>query len=149
LSGRFVTCKPSKEREEVESNGPKKYKKRVAPCFVFTPETVELVLKAIKLFEQSLHRIESQSSKVAFAEETVQRVNGKLDAMRTTVGVTCLVTFDYNEKIVLAAAIRLYALELISAPSDAQRDKELQKCRQIEHFALAHLNVKPFNTIQD
>lgn len=120
----------------------KKHKKRVAPCFVFTQETVELVLKAMKLFEQSLHRVESWSSKVMFAEETMQQVNGKLDAMKTSVGVICLTTFDYNEKIVLAAAIRLYTLDLISAPADAQRDKELQKCRQIEHFALAHLKVK-------
>lgn len=120
----------------------KKHKQRTAPCFVFTPETIEIALKAMNIFEQSLHQIGSQSSKVVFAEETMRQVNGKLAAMNTSVGVICLTTFDYNEKIVLAAAIRLYALDLISVPSDAQHDKELQKCRQIEHFALAHLKVK-------
>ncbi len=111
------------------------------PCFVFTPETVTVTQKALKLFEQSLQRADHQRPKVAFAEETMNRVKGKLDAMCTSVGLMCLTTFDYNEKIVIATAIQLYTFDLLSTPSHSQREKELQKCRQIARFALKNRKV--------
>lgn len=111
------------------------------PCFVFTPETVTLTQKALNLFEQSLQRADHQRPKVAFAEETMNRVKGKLDAMSTSVGLMCLTTFDYNEKIIIAAAIQLYTFDLLSTPSHSQRERELQKCRQIARFALDNRKI--------
>jgi hypothetical protein len=105
-------------------------------CFVFTPETIKLAQEAMKLFAQALTRAENQSAKAAFAREMMQQVNGKLDAMAKSVGVMCLTAFDYNEKIVLATSIQLYMLDLIAVSASSQREKELQRCRQIMRFAL-------------
>ena len=66
----------------------------------------------------------------------MQQVNSKLAAMATSVGMMCLTSFDYNEKMVLAAAIQLYMLDLLVASASSQREKELQRCQQIMRFAL-------------
>lgn len=114
----------------------KRKKKRHTPCFVFTPETLSITQKAIKLFEQPLQRADHQDAKVLFAEKTVQQVKGKLDKMEQSVGWMCLTTFDYNEKIVIAQAIRLYMFDTMALPSTTKRQRELQQCWQIAaHFA--------------
>jgi hypothetical protein len=105
-------------------------------CFTFSPETVKLLQQAMKLFAQSLGRAEAQAEKLVFAREVIQQVNEKLDAMWTSVGVMCLTRFDYNEKIVIAAAIQLYMLELMAVSVSPQREKELQRCQQLMRFAL-------------
>jgi hypothetical protein len=79
----------------------------------------------------------------------MQQVNGKLEAMRASGGLMCLTTFDYNEKIVLAAAIRLSILDLLAVPFDMKRQKELQQCRLIERFALDHLATELGRTLHD
>jgi hypothetical protein len=94
----------------------KKKKKRYIPCFAFTPATIQIIQKALRLFEQSLQQADQQRPKVAFAEETMHRVKSKLDAMSASVGQMCLTTFDDNEKIVIATAIQLYTfLDLYDA----------------------------------
>ncbi len=105
-------------------------------CFVFTPETITLTQEAMKLFAHALARAEERSAKAAFAREIMQQVNSKLAAMATSVGMMCLTSFDYNEKMVLAAAIQLYMLDLLVASASSQREKELQRCQQIMRFAL-------------
>jgi hypothetical protein len=127
----------------------RKKKKRSIPCFTFTLETIQITQKALKLFEQSLQRVDHQRPKVAFAEETMNQVKGKLEAMSTSVGLMCLTTFDYNEKIVIATAIQFYTLDLLSAPFHSQREKELQKCRQIARFAQDNLKLEQRRTTQD
>jgi hypothetical protein len=117
----------------------KKNKHPLTPYFVFTLEAVNIAQKAMRLFEQSLQQAGSQPPKVAFAEEIIQQVNGKLDAMKVSVGAICLTPFDYNEKIVLAAAIHLYTVNLFAGPSDSQRQRELHTCQQIKRFALDRL----------
>lgn len=112
----------------------RKKKKRYIPCFTFTLETIQVTQKALKLFEQSLQQADHQRPKVAFAEETLNQVKGKLEAMSTSVGLMCLATFDYNEKLVIATAIQLYTFDLLSDPFHSQRERELQKCRQIAPF---------------
>ncbi len=115
----------------------KRKKKHYTPCFVFTRETITLTQKALGLFEQPLERANHQNEKVAFAEETMQRVKGKLAAMKQSVGLLCVTTFDYNEKIIITEAIRLYVLDLLSLPSDARRARQLHQCYQIAtHFAV-------------
>lgn len=119
------------------------------PVFVFTSETICITQEAMKLFEQFLQRTESRPAKIAFAKETMKQVNGKLDAMSMSVGLMCLTTFDYNEKIILATAIRLYILDLLSTPLSSQREKELRKCRQIERFALDNLKLEQGRAMRD
>lgn len=119
----------------------KQKKQHATPCFVFTLEMVTLAQKALRLFEQSLGRVESQPAKVEFAAETMRHINGKLETMRASVGLMNLTTFDYNEKIVLAAAIQLYTLDLLAVPLDARRQRELQQYQHIERFALDHLTT--------
>lgn len=92
--------------------------------------------EAMKRFAQALARAENRPAKAAFAREMMQQVNGKLDAMAASVGAMCLTSFDYNEKIVLATAIQLYMLDLITVSPSSQHEKELQRCRQIMRFAL-------------
>jgi hypothetical protein len=117
--------------------------KRQMPCFIFTLEMVGIAQEAMKLCEQSLQRVELLPSKMTFARETIQRVNDKFKAMSLSGDSPCLTTFDYNEKLVLAAAIRLYILDLLANPSPAQQEGKLKKSRQIERFALDQLQIEP------
>jgi hypothetical protein len=87
--------------------------------FTFSPEMIHVTQEAMKVFTHSLARAEGRSEKVAFANETVQQVKSKLAAMRASVGTICLTGFDYNEKLVIAAATQLYMVDLF--------------CRQSEH----------------
>lgn len=75
--------------------------------FTFSPEMVQLIQKAMKELARSLARAEGQPEQVVFAEETIQQVKSKLAAMRASVGSMCLMGFDYNEKIMIAAAVQL------------------------------------------
>lgn len=127
----------------------KKEKKAYTPVFVFTLEMVHIAQEAMTLFEQPLQRAENQPSNMAFARETMQRVNSKLEAMSLSVGTLCLTTFDYNEKLVLGAAIRLYILDLLATPSTAQQERKLKRSRQIERFALEHLQIEQGRRTQD
>jgi hypothetical protein len=104
--------------------------------FTFSPEMVQLTQKAMKELAQSLARAEGQAEKVAFAEETIQQVKSKLDAMRASVGTMCLTGFDYNEKIVIAAAVQLYMVDLRAASASSQREREMRRCQRIMRFAL-------------
>jgi hypothetical protein len=124
----------------------KQKKQHTTPCFVFTLEMVTLAQKAMRLFEQSLGQVENSPSKVVFAAETMQQINRKLETMQTSVG---LATLDYNEKIVLAAAIQLYTLDLFAVPLNASSQKELRQCQQIERFALEHLTPELERTMHD
>ena len=117
----------------------KKKWSRSSPCFAFTSETITLTQKALNIFEHSLQRTDTQHPNVAFAEETIQGVKGKLDAMSTSIGLLCLTTFDYNEKMVIVTAIQLYALDLYLLPATSQRARELQRCHKLAaYFALSH-----------
>lgn len=117
----------------------RKQKKRQSQrihCFTFSPEMIHLIQEAMKLFAQALAKGEGQPEKVAFARETMQQVKHKLDAMRASVGVMCLTGFDYNEKMVIATAIRLYMVDLRAASASCQRERELKRCQRIMGFAL-------------
>lgn len=98
---------------------------------LLTQEAVTITQKALKLFEQSLRRIDCQSPQIAFAEETMNRVKSKLDAMSRPISHMRLTTFDYNERLVLAAAMELYMLDLHVFPATSQRARELHQCQQI------------------
>ena len=113
----------------------RKKRTRAIPCFVFTPETIRIAQNALTCFEQGLQRGVSASAKVAFARETLQEVNRKLAAMQASVGMLSLTTFDANEKIVLAAAIQLYTLDLLAEPVSARRERALKHCRRLAQFA--------------
>ncbi|HEU5376727.1 MAG TPA: hypothetical protein VFV38_14930 [Ktedonobacteraceae bacterium] len=113
----------------------RKRKKGQLRCFVFSPEMVTLLQEAMKLFAQALTRAEEQPEKVAFAREMMQQINGKLDAMSTSVGAMCLMSFDANEKIVIATAIQLYLFDVAAVPEHSQRAKELERCQHILRFA--------------
>jgi len=86
---------------------------------------------------------------VEFAAEIMQQIKGKLEAMRTSVSLMSLTAFDYNEKIVLAAAIQLYTLDLLAVPPNARSQRELQQCQHIERFALDHLTTGQERTTHD
>ncbi|HEU5383351.1 MAG TPA: hypothetical protein VFV38_48745 [Ktedonobacteraceae bacterium] len=113
----------------------RKRKKRQPGCFVFSPEMVTLLQEAMKLFAQALTRAEDQSEKVAFAREMMQQINGKLDAMSISVGATCLMSFDANEKVVIATAIQLYLFDVVAVPEHSQRAKEFERCQHLLRFA--------------
>lgn len=112
----------------------KKKKKWQAPCFVFTLETIRLTEAAIELFEQPLQRADHRDPKVLFAQATVKQVKGKLDNMKTSVGLICLTSFDYNEKVVLIQALRLYSFLLLSLPVNAQQAREIRQCQRIAAY---------------
>jgi hypothetical protein len=112
-------------------------------CFVFTPETVSIVQQALQRFEEPLKRANPQDNRVAFATEELQRVKSKLDAMSTSVGRMVLTTFDYNEKIILVAALQMYRYDLSLQPVSSKREKELKQCEQITaYFAPGQFNER-------
>lgn len=126
-----------------------KHKRRFTPVFVFTPTSLATTQEAMKIYELALLQSKNQSSKIVFAKEIMQVVNGKLDTMSRSVGALCLTTFDYNEKLVIATAIRLYTLELLAAPVTVQQERKLKECKQIERFALSNLKIELPGTTQD
>lgn len=107
---------------------------RIAPCFVFTPETVTLVEKAVAVFEEPLSRADHKEEKIAFAEETVQQVKAKLANMKQSVGEMCLTTFDYNEKIIIRQSLLMYSIDLLEELPGLRQAKELQQCRRIAMY---------------
>lgn len=94
----------------------KRIRKYQVTCFAFTLETIKLTEEALKLFDQSLQRADHRDTKVLFAEETMKRVKGKLDAMKKSVGLMCLTSFDYNEKLLLAQALHMYIVDVSFSP---------------------------------
>lgn len=48
----------------------------------------------------------------------------------------CLMSFDANEKIVIATAIQLYLFDVVAVAEHSQRAKELFRCQQLLRFAL-------------
>lgn len=110
----------------------KKWQEREQPpVIVFTTETVNLTLKALALFDQSLQRADHQDEKVAFAEETMRQVKHKLERMKDSVSVNYLAGFDFNEKITIRYAMLTYTIELLAQPPGQKRDTELRQCRVI------------------
>lgn len=99
--------------------------------FIFTQETIVLTQRAIELFDQPLRRADHGDEKVVFAEATMQSIKAKLEEMQRSVGLVCLVPFDYNEKILIRQAILLYSIELLDEPPGVKQKKELQQCRSI------------------
>ena len=120
-----------------------------SPCFVFTQETLLLVQKALRLFEQSLAQLKGPPAQVAFAAETMQHLHEKVESMLASADQIALTAFDYNEKIVLVTAMRLYILEILALPLNAKRQQELRQCQRIERFALDHLTDGPSRTLHD
>jgi len=113
-------------------------------CFVFTLETIQLTAEAIKLFEQPLQRADHRDAKVLFAEETIKQVKGKLDSMKKSVGQICLTSFDYNEKILLIQALRLYSFLLLSLPMNTQQTREIGQCQRIAaYFEAENARAEP------
>jgi hypothetical protein len=105
--------------------------RRRPPVFAFTVQTVDLTLKAVALFEQLLQRANHLDEKVVFAETVMHSVKQKLELMKESVGAVCLMTFDFNEKIVIRQSMLLYTIELLNKPPGPQRDRELRQCRVI------------------
>ncbi len=112
----------------------KRSRKYQVTCFIFTPETIKLTEEALKLFDQSLQRADHRDTKVLFAEETMKRVKGKLDAMKKSAGFMCLTTFDYNEKLLLAQALRMYSIALSFSPANDRQAREIWQCRRIAAY---------------
>lgn len=110
-------------------------KKGYNPCFVFTPETVRLTLTALGLLDDPLQRWKGvHTEKIAYAQETLQQVRQKLSSMVTSLGAMCLITFDYNEKIVISMAMQIYMLDLRSSADASHSMRKLAKCQQIAAY---------------
>lgn len=112
-------------------------KRRVVLCFVFTMETITTTKKALIIFEQPLEHANHSDEKVVFAAQTTQQIKDKLERMIKSVGQRCVVTFDSNERIIIAQALRMYVVHLFSTPTSSVRAKELQRCYQLTNYFVA------------
>jgi hypothetical protein len=119
----------------------KRKRTKKIPIFPFTRTSLVLAREAARVYEHVLQRARGEASQLAFARETLSSLCGKLDTMLTA-NILGLTVFDYNERIVLATAIQLYAIELRSGPPTPQREKKLKECGQVYYFALANLEIK-------
>src|SRR5579883_2277973 len=92
----------------------KRKKYTSSPLFLFTPETINLTLEAMRRFEQPLERVTRQDEKITFAREETRRVKALLEAMRTEAeaGHLGVAAFDYNQQVLLVAAIQMYTFDL-------------------------------------
>jgi hypothetical protein len=81
-----------------------------------------------------LQRADRQNTKVLFAEETMQRVKGKLNTMKRAVGLMSLTSFDCNEKIILIQSLHLYSLILSSLPADSRHVCKIRQCQRIASY---------------
>ncbi len=104
-----------------------------SPLFLFTPETIDLTLEAMRRFEQPLEQVSRQDDKVAFAIEETRRVKAMLEAMRTEAeaGRIGVAAFDSNQKVLLVAAIQMYTFDLSRQPASPRQAWELEQCRRI------------------
>jgi hypothetical protein len=112
----------------------KRKKKPQIAIFAFTLETIKLTEEAIKLFDQPLQQADHRDTKVVFAEETMQQVKDKLNTMKQSVGLMCVTSFDYNEKIMLIQALRAYSLLLSSLPANDRQAREIRQCKRIAAY---------------
>src|SRR5258708_3324402 len=115
----------------------RKEKRRTVPCFVFTVETIATTKKALGIFEKPLEHADHGDEKVVFAAQMTKQVKDKLEKMIQSVGQRCVVTFDSNERIIIAQALRKYVVHLFSTPTSSVRAKELQRCYQLTNYFVA------------
>lgn len=118
-------------------------KQEQAPCVVLTPEMITLTQQALALFELPLQRADHRDAKVAFAEETIEQVKSKLAMLKRSVGLPSLIGFDYNEKVILVHALRLYCMSLLSFPQNAQRTQLIRACLRLAAMFAADNAVEP------
>jgi hypothetical protein len=123
-----------KKKRQCRERQKQQQRVRSQSCFSFSQATVHIAQEAMKLFEQSLQRATSQPTKIVFARQMMRQVNGKLDTMSKLVTQTYITTFDYNEKIILSTAIRLYLSDHLIVPSSPERDHESALCWQVLAF---------------
>lgn len=118
---------------------PKQKTRASSPLVLFSLETINLAIEAVKRFAQSLEQVTSQDEKMTFAREQLKHVEAKLQTMRTEAqaGHMRFEFLDYNEKVALVAAIQMYSVELSAQPASPQQAWQLRQCKQIAaYFAL-------------
>lgn len=109
----------------------KSEKQEQAPDVVLTLEIIALAEEALELFERPLRRADHRDAKVPFARKTVEQVKSKLAVMRSSASLPHLIGFDYNEKIILIHALRLYCMYLLSFPQDAPHIELIRICLRL------------------
>src|SRR5579875_3852115 len=122
----------------------KRKKKRQTAIFAFTLKTIKLTEEAIKLLDQPLQRADHRDTKVVFAEETMQQVKNKLNTMKQSVGLMCLTSFDYNEKVLMIQALRAYGHLLASLPMHDRQSRQIRQCHRIAaYFEVENARATP------
>ncbi len=111
-----------------------------SPLFLFTPETITLTLEAMMHFEQPLERVTAQDEKLPFVREQVKQVKAKLNGMKAEAetGHVRVVPFDYNEKVLLVAAIQMYLSDLNMQHATPRQAWEVEQCRKIAAYFAPH-----------
>jgi hypothetical protein len=106
-------------------------RRTVPSCFVFTPETVTLVQEALRVLEEPLARVQSHDAKTATIREVLASVREKFRSMNT-LGSMLLTTFDYNERLIVAAAVEMYLFDVWALPPGPARTRKIQQCGYIQ-----------------
>lgn len=89
------------------------------PTFCFSQTMVQIARQAMQCFKRMLEQGTKQSAKRVFARQVMQQVNCKLEQMSQFVARPAVYSFDYNERVVLGAAVQLY-LDAISEALSSQ-----------------------------
>ena len=114
---------------------------------VFSLAEIRLAQDAVKQFEGWLSQCTDVTTKRACAEETVILVKGKLAMLQTARNYP--MTFEYNDHIVLLAAIQAYMVSLSACPPTPRRAEQFRQCEHIKAFALLALEAVQANPTQD
>ena len=117
----------------------KRHKQQPLRIGIFSLAEIRLAQDAMKAFECWLHQAGHEVPKKAFAEETVILVKSKLERMQASLGH--LELFEYNEHIVLLAAIQQYMADLPADSATSRQMEQLRQCEHIKAFALLALQA--------
>lgn len=114
---------------------------------VFSRAEIRLAQDAMQQFEGWLSQNTDVTTKRACAEETAILVQGKLAMMQTARNYP--MTFEYNEHILLLAAIQAYMVYLSASPPTPRRAEQFRQCEHIKAFALLALEDAQAHPTQD
>lgn len=122
-------------------------KQRLLIVDIFSPAEIKLAQDAIMRFEDWLSQLDKEEVNKAFAAETAILVKSKLERIRTTRDNAALL--DYNENLLLLAAIQNYMTGLIANSPTPQLAGQIKQCEHIQAFAIQGIQAAPANPTQD
>ena len=125
----------------------RRHKQKKLHVEVFSQAEIRVAQDALQQFADWLRQIPDVTTKHTFAEETLLLVKSKLATMQSAPPQP--VPFEYNEHILLLAAIQAYMVNLRTSPPSPRRAALFRQCEHLKAFALLALETPHATPTQD